>query len=161
MYPHIFTTKCKFCLQEFKDVLSHQLFSCTSLKKYRRLLRSKLVFYNFPEDKFSDNKYFLKTALERKIWTSCFCEFLADIDYGSKVLKWKRSSRSCKCDRSGILRYSIESANVLLLLGSWSSASINMRLFIPLFKVQFPLAQLFNKVQLRVKCGPYENNKMF
>ena len=87
LYPHVFTRKCKFCSQEFKDVLSHQLFSCINLENYRRLLRSKLALYNFPTDKLTDNKHFLKTALERKIWTKCFCEFLADIDYGSQVQK--------------------------------------------------------------------------
>ena len=87
LYPHVFTRKCKFCSQEFKDVLLHQLFSCINLENYRRLLRSKLALYNFPTDKLTDNKHFLKTALERKIWTKCFCEFLADIDYGSQVQK--------------------------------------------------------------------------
>ena len=87
LYPHVFTRKCKFCSQEFKDVLLHQLFSCINLENYRRLLRSKLALYNFPTDKLTDSKHSLKTALERKIWTKCFCEFLADIDYGSQVQK--------------------------------------------------------------------------
>ena len=87
LYPHVFTRKCKFCSQEFKNVLLYQLFSCINLVNYRRLLSSKLALYNFPTDKLTDNKLFLKTTLERKIWTKCFCEFLADIDYGSQVQK--------------------------------------------------------------------------
>ena len=79
LYPRAFTRKCNFCSQEFHDVLSHQLFSCINLETYVRLLRSKLAFYNFPMDKLT-NKYFLGTVLGRKIWTKCFCEFLADIE---------------------------------------------------------------------------------
>ena len=84
LYPHVFTRRCKFCLLDFNDVLSHQLFTCINLEKQRRSLRSKLALYNFPADKLTDIKYFLKTALGRKIWTRCFCEFLADIDYGNQ-----------------------------------------------------------------------------
>ena len=38
---------------------------------------------------------------------------------------------------------------------------INANLFISIFNVQFPLAQSFNKVQLRVKSGPLVYNKVF
>ena len=82
-----FTRKCNFCSHEVSDILSHQLFFCKNVEKYKRLLRSKLALYNFPVDKLTDNIFFLRTVLERKIWTKCFSEFLADTDYGNRVQK--------------------------------------------------------------------------
>ena len=53
-----FTRKCNFCSHDVSDILSHQLFFCKSVEKYKRLLRSKLALYNFPVDKLTDI-YFL------------------------------------------------------------------------------------------------------
>ena len=87
LYPRAFARKCNFCSLDFDDVLSHQLLSCIMVEKYISLLRSKLILYNFPVDKLTNMKFFLKKVLERKILTKCFAEFLADIDHGSGVHK--------------------------------------------------------------------------
>ena len=33
LYPRAFSRKCIFCLLEFKDILSHQVFSCVKVEK--------------------------------------------------------------------------------------------------------------------------------
>ena len=80
-----FYRRCIFCSQESKDILSHHLFLCPQQKSARRLLRSKLVLYNFPADKISNKKIFFETVLSKKIWTNCFSEYLADIDSRNQV----------------------------------------------------------------------------
>ena len=82
-----FTRNCHFCSLEVSDLLSHKLFFCKNVEKSKHLLRSKLALYNFPADKLTDNNFFLRTVLERKIWTKCFSEFLADTDSGIRVQK--------------------------------------------------------------------------
>ena len=80
LQSHAFHRKCVACTLEFKDIVSHQLFSCRNLEDQKRLLRSKLVLYNFPSQLLDDKKNFYVNILRRKIWTKCFSEFLADID---------------------------------------------------------------------------------
>ena len=79
--------KCYFCSLELKDIISHQLFSCTKLEDKRRLLRSKYLLYNFPADKLNNKNTFYKAVLSKKIWTKCFSEFLADIDPRNQSLE--------------------------------------------------------------------------
>ena len=80
-----FDRKCIFCSSESKDILSHHLFSCSQQENARRLLRKKLVLYNFPADKLRNKKKFLGTVLSKKIWTNCFSEYLADIDSRNRM----------------------------------------------------------------------------
>ena len=75
-----FFRKCYFCSLELKDIISHQLFSCTKLEDKRRLLRSKFVLYNFPANKLNNKITFYMAVLSKRIWTKCLSEFLADID---------------------------------------------------------------------------------
>ena len=75
-----FYRRCIFCSLECKDILSHHLFLCPRQNNARRLLRSKLLLYNFPADKLSNKKILFGTVLSKKIWTNCFSEYLADID---------------------------------------------------------------------------------
>ena len=75
-----FYRKCIFCSHESKDIFSHHLFLCPQQEDARRLLRRKLVLYNFPADKLSNKKIFFGTVLSKKIWTNCFSEYLADMD---------------------------------------------------------------------------------
>ena len=72
--------KCIFCSLEPKDILSYHLFICPVVEDARRLLRNKLVLYNFPADKLSNKNKFCGTVLSKKIWTNYFSEYLADID---------------------------------------------------------------------------------
>ena len=80
LQSHAFHRKCVACTLEFKDIVSHQLFSSSKLEDQRRLLRSKLVLYNLPSQILDDKKSFYVNILGKKIWTKCFSEFLADID---------------------------------------------------------------------------------
>ena len=58
LYPRAFSRKCLFCLTESKDILSHQLFSCIKVEKHTKVLRCKLVLYNFPANKLMDCENF-------------------------------------------------------------------------------------------------------
>ena len=82
-----FFRKCYFCSLELKDIISHQLFSCTKLEDKRRLLRSKFVLYNFPANKLINKNTFYMTVLSKKICTKCFAEFLADINPRNQSLE--------------------------------------------------------------------------
>ena len=77
--------KCIFCSFESKYILSHHLFIRPVVEDARRLLRNKLVLYNFPADKLSNKNKFYGTVLSKKIWTNCFSEYLADIDSRNRV----------------------------------------------------------------------------
>ena len=78
-----------FCSLECNDILLHELFSCPKAEKHIRLLRSKLTLYNFPANKLTQDINFIGAVLKRKLWVKCFSEYLADIDYGVRIQKWK------------------------------------------------------------------------
>ena len=76
-----FLRKCIFCSLECKDIHQHKLFFCRRLEAQNRLLRSKLLLYNFPNDKLRNEKTFYKTVISKKVWT----QFLAETDCGNQV----------------------------------------------------------------------------
>lgn len=80
-----FYKKCIFCSCDFKDVFSHQWFLCAQLQDQRRLLRNKLILYNFSSEILGNKKIFYETVLSRKIWTKCFAEFFAGIDQRNQI----------------------------------------------------------------------------
>ena len=74
LYPRTFSRKCLYCSLEFKDILSHHIFSCKNVEKYTRLLRSKLRLYNFPADKLREDNNFLGTVLDEMLYRiPCRC----------------------------------------------------------------------------------------
>ena len=80
-----FFKKCIFCSLECKDIHSHILFFCRRLEKQNRLLRSKLLLYNFPNSKLCNERSFYETVIKKKVWAKCFSEFLAETDNINQV----------------------------------------------------------------------------
>ena len=80
-----FFRKCNFCSLECNNIHSHKRFFCRRVEKQNRLLRSKLLLYNFPKEKLRNGKTFYGTLLSKKVWTKCFSEFLAETDHRNQV----------------------------------------------------------------------------
>ena len=55
-----FFRKCIFCSLDCRDILSHKLFFCRRLDEQNRLLRSKLILYNFQTKNYVTKKLFIK-----------------------------------------------------------------------------------------------------
>ena len=82
LHPCSYSENCPKCGKQYTDMLNHFSTACPQISGFRKELKLKLTFYNFPKDrKPTEKQDLLESAFHNGILRKCIVKFLHDTDF--------------------------------------------------------------------------------